>query len=179
MKNILIETNNFVIRDLELKDLSVLAETDILSFYNNSFLDRKYYLSKMVTEQYNQPRTSFSFVVTRKDNSFIGLCRLNIVDNSTLMMPCSQGEAQFSLFVQEANIDIYGKEIIQSLLRFGFEKINLKRIFCLTDTTRRIFHKILEENGFRQEAELKEYLYYDGSWHDQFQYAVLDSDLEI
>lgn len=179
MNNIKIETDKLIIRDLEIKDFGDFSRLNIFSSKSNGFLDTQYYFCKIIHEQYFQPRKSFCLALFDKRNGFCGVCSLDILDNSILMEKTLQEEAQLRLLLLDNVSKSYGVEAVLAVLKYGFAELKLKRVFSLVDVNDINQQKLLKESKFRQEGLLQEYLFYEGSWHDQLQYAVLDDDFNL
>ena len=68
----------------------------------------------------------------------------------------------------------YGTEFAAEMIRFGFEELGLHRIYSSCDAENYGSYRVMERNGMRREATLKEaILGRDGAWHDQYEYAIL------
>jgi RimJ/RimL family protein N-acetyltransferase len=68
----------------------------------------------------------------------------------------------------------YGTELVAALIRFGFEELGLHRIQISCDAENYGSYRVMERNGLRREAVSKEaVLARDGTWHDQYEYAIL------
>ena len=73
----------------------------------------------------------------------------------------------------------YGSEFAAELLRFGFEELGLHRIHTNCDAENYGSYRVMERNGMRREAVLREaILGRDGKWHGEYLYAILREEWE-
>lgn len=70
----------------------------------------------------------------------------------------------------------YGTEVMQLMLRFGFNELNLNRIFLRVYQTNLRGIRSYEKAGFKTEGRLREDRYMDGRYVDVFIMSVLRSD---
>jgi len=71
-----------------------------------------------------------------------------------------------------------GTHIVQTLIKFGFSELNLRRIYATCDTGNIGSCRIMEKNGMRREGHfIRNRLCY-GEWRDEFQYAILKDEWE-
>jgi RimJ/RimL family protein N-acetyltransferase len=67
----------------------------------------------------------------------------------------------------------YATEAARALLAFGFERLNLHRIFATCDPRNVASSRVLEKIGMRREGHLREHKWQKGRWRDSFMYAIL------
>ena len=69
----------------------------------------------------------------------------------------------------------YGTEICRELIRYGFEDLNLRRIYAYCAAANHASYKIMERNGMRREAlHIKSHWSkVDKEWVDDAVYAIL------
>jgi diamine N-acetyltransferase len=70
----------------------------------------------------------------------------------------------------------YGTEVMRLLLRFGFETLNLNRIFLRVDDDNKRGVRAYEKAGFVHEGSLRQSVYRDGHYHDLLIMSVLRSE---
>jgi ribosomal-protein-alanine N-acetyltransferase len=64
-------------------------------------------------------------------------------------------------------------EVLQALIRFGFEKMDLNRVEATTHTENQRSQRVLAKLGFQREGLLREYYCRDGVYNDQVQFSLL------
>lgn len=71
-----------------------------------------------------------------------------------------------------------GTQMARELIRFGFEELNLRRIYATCDGENYGSYRIMERNGMRKEAHFIKKRKCGESWHDEFLYAILKEEWE-
>jgi ribosomal-protein-alanine N-acetyltransferase len=64
-------------------------------------------------------------------------------------------------------------EVLQALIGFGFEKMDLNRVEATTHTENQRSQRVLAKLGFQREGLLREYYCRDGVYNDQVQFSLL------
>ena len=72
----------------------------------------------------------------------------------------------------------YGTETMQLMLKYGFETLNLNRIFLRVYEYNRRAIRSYEKNGFKLEGQLRQARYQAGRYYDEFIMSVLRSEWE-
>ena len=68
----------------------------------------------------------------------------------------------------------YGTEALLEMLRFGFEALNLNRIYARTIADNHESVRMLERNGFTREGTFRRHSWEeDGTFHDSTMYGIL------
>jgi RimJ/RimL family protein N-acetyltransferase len=70
----------------------------------------------------------------------------------------------------------YGTEVARALITFGFEQLNLHRIYATCDPQNTASAHVLEKAGMQREGHLRERKWVKGRWRDFLLYAVLDRE---
>lgn len=70
----------------------------------------------------------------------------------------------------------YATEAMRELLRIGFERGGVHRIYGQCDARNRASAALMERLGMRQEAHLRENLFIKGEWTDELDFAILDRE---
>ncbi len=65
-----------------------------------------------------------------------------------------------------------------ALLRHGFEKLNLERVYCGTAGTNVGMQKLALQMGMIEEGRRRKHLFLNGQWEDMVEYGVLRDDFE-
>jgi [ribosomal protein S5]-alanine N-acetyltransferase len=80
------------------------------------------------------------------------------------------------MFLPEYQGKGYGTEMVKALLDFGFTYMGLHSIEAVVDPNNLASGKILEKNGFRKEAHIKENFFFEGQFLDSVIYGKLKSE---
>lgn len=144
------------------------------------FLTMRYEMSLAAEENFMRERTktpvSFSaatFAIETKDGRHIGNCGLH--DAS----PENRG-ATLGVFIGERECwgKGYGTDAVRTLVRFGFEEMNLNRVelhvFHFNERAMASYRKC----GFVEEGRLRQHIYQEGVYHDLVVMAVLRDEWE-
>jgi len=111
-------------------------------------------------------------IVDRNSNALIGACGLCYID-------WIQRNADFSLYIGAGNVYIDEKFAPDSgkiLIRYGFDELNLHRIYAEVfefDTPKQ---KLMDILGFKLEGTLRQTHWSEGKWNDSLVYGILKSD---
>ena len=118
-----------------------------------------------------EPRRIFELaVVLRSENQLIGTVTL-------ALNPHERRHAAFSyLFHPSYWGQGYATEAMRRLIDFGFAELNLHRVEDACDTRNHASARVMEKLGMRREGHLRETIWKDGEWHDEYLYAVLVQD---
>ncbi len=69
-----------------------------------------------------------------------------------------------------------GKLAGLQLMRHGFDKLNLERLYCGTAATNEGMQNLALALGFREEGRRRAHLYLEGEWVDVIEYGILRSE---
>ena len=86
--------------------------------------------------------------------------------------------AEFAILIGDKNHWGQGVAYLAMLqiLKHGFEKLNLARVYCGTSHTNIGMQKLAEKVGMRLEGRRREHLYLEGSWVDMLEYGILKNE---
>lgn len=73
----------------------------------------------------------------------------------------------------------YGTETANALLRFGFQQLDLHRIYATCDPSNNASAHVLEKIGMQREGHLREHKWAKGRWRDSLLYAILESEWKL
>ena len=111
----------------------------------------------------------------REERELIGYCGLLNID-------FRNRRAELSFLVEPsraANHSLYEKDfcaVLQMLCQYGFESLNLNKIFTETFSFRKFHISILEKFGFKLEGRLREHQFERGKFWDSLIHSILLSD---
>ncbi len=176
-----IETTRLILREFREDDW-----VDVLGYWNDPSYQRYYpdiedrasvvrdLVTTFVASQSAEPRRIWQLAMSdASDGRLIGNCGIR-VNNPDI------GEANIGY---ELNPGYWGRgyatEAATAIVRFGFESLDLHRIWaeCVADNTGS--SRVLEKLGMRREAHFREHQYYRGRWWDTLIYAVLAHEWHI
>lgn len=129
------------------------------------------FVSGFVEWQSQQPRTSYQLaIVLRAEGRLIGNCgiRMEMADSQQAnvgyeLAPDYWGEG-------------YATEAAHSMLAFGFDELQLHRIWAHCVAENVASYRVLEKIGMRREGRLREEEWIRGRWWDTLVYGVLDHE---
>lgn len=72
----------------------------------------------------------------------------------------------------------HGRESTQLTLEYGFNTLNLNKIWARIIDSNKASQSNVESRGFKREGVLRDELYVDGEYHDVYRYGILRSEWE-
>ncbi|MEC4819350.1 MAG: GNAT family protein [Scytonema sp. PMC 1069.18] len=173
-----IETQRLILRDFTESDWQGVhlyaSDPEVvryLPFGPNTEEETKNFLQTEIKAHRKRHRQHFALAVTLKENKqVIGACRLSISNPNK--RESSIGFALARQFWGQG----YATETAAKLLEFGFQQLNLHRIFALSDPQNHHSMRVLVKIGMRQEGYLREYEWIRGEWRDVLLYAIVDRE---
>jgi UDP-4-amino-4,6-dideoxy-N-acetyl-beta-L-altrosamine N-acetyltransferase len=113
-----------------------------------------------------------NFCIRAEGNVLIGHCGLYYID-------WISRHAEFGLYIGEMwyRNGGYGSDALRTLIKYGFEDLNLHRITCeVYDNNEAI--KIYEHVGFKREGTMREHYYNEGRYWDAHMLGMIKEDYE-
>lgn len=126
-------------------------------------------IEDIIAEQTHTPRTSYYFAVVN-DTQVIGSCYIAVRHRDH-----RQAEIGYVVGYPYWRKG-YATEAAQEVLRYGFETLNMHRIYAEVISENRASVRVLEKVGMRQEAQLCENTYFSGRWWNTCIYALLEHE---
>lgn len=175
----MLETSRLLVRELAFTDIS-----KILEYANNDSINRylsfgsigtesgaRQYLTEAVAASSTSPRLSYKLGMAIKPLSTLsGSCWLDIED-------IESRHASIGYFVDKDHWNQgYATEMIMALLQFGFQKLELHRIYANCDAENSATRRVLEKINMRQEGLLREHCLRSYGWADVCIYGILCSE---
>jgi RimJ/RimL family protein N-acetyltransferase len=137
----------------------------------NTEQETRDHLHQTLAQQRLKPRNLYSFaVVLKNEDQLIGGVALRVSD------PESRGGFIGYVFNRRYWGQGYATEAALRLLAFGFEKLDLHRIFATCDPRNVASSRVLEKIGMRREGHLRKHKWQKGRWRDSLMYAVLEHE---
>ncbi len=128
-------------------------------------------LQSVIEEPNKSKRRKYGWAVfLKEDHTFIGEAGIN------LSIPkFRSGEVHYSLLPAFWNRG-YATEIVNAILKFGFEYLRLHRIEAGVATENFGSIRVLEKCGMSREGLHRQVLPLRDGWKDNYHYAILESD---
>ena len=120
-------------------------------------------------DRISRDQSSFSYAIVEKETDrFIGTCALMRLDPKNHHSECA-----IVIGEKDAWGRGYGKEALGLLLRYGFEELNLHRIYLRVFSFNERAIRLYLRLGFVEEGRQREALYRFGQWHDVIMMGLL------
>lgn len=162
-----------ILRDLEEQDwraVHAYASQSIVCQYQpwgpNSETESQDFVTQVVLEAANLPRSRFVFAVMEKDR-LIGAGEINIRDFTN-----RQGEIGYIIH-PDYWAKGYATEVAKLLIKFGFSTLNLHRIFATCDPRNLGSAKVLEKIDMTYEGRIRQDLLLKDGWRDSLLFSIL------
>lgn len=112
-------------------------------------------------------------IVTNRGKKHIGnisLQSINFVDRS----------AEIAIIIGDKNYwrKGIGFEAWSLAIRYGFERLNLHRLYCGTSAANVAMQRLADKLGMKKEGRRREALYKDGKYYDIIEYGLLKKEYE-
>jgi RimJ/RimL family protein N-acetyltransferase len=173
-----IETERLVLREFREDDLATMLDywrDPLYQRYNREFADMERFVGELVegfiAAQAEEPRRKRQLVIQRKaEDRMIGNVGIRVNDSEL-------GEANIGYELNPRDWGQgYATEAAGAILRFGFKKLRLHRVWaeCVVDNAGS--WRVMEKLGMRREAHFHEHQWFRGRWWDTYIYAVLANE---
>lgn len=175
---ITLQTPRLIIREFKKDDWQAAHEygsdpevVQYVPFGPNTEKDTKDFVKKVLDDQKKQPRLSYTLVlVTRSDNRLIGSCELRITSPAE-----KSGEIGYVLHRNYWGQG-YMTEAAREMIAFGFQQLNLHRIYATCYPVNTGSYRVMEKIGMQREGYLREYKLIKGTWRDCLLYSILEKE---
>lgn len=173
-----IGTERLVLRDFEEADWKLVhdyaSDPEVVRYMPwgpNTVEDTKNFIRRAIAYPQEQPRRSYSLaVVLASQNVLIGGCGIYVSNPDE-----REGYIGY-VFNRNYWRQGYATETAKALLTFGFNQLNLHRIFATCDPANTASARVLEKIGMQLEGHFREHKWVKGRWVDSLQYAILDHE---
>ncbi|MFZ3171715.1 MAG: UDP-4-amino-4,6-dideoxy-N-acetyl-beta-L-altrosamine N-acetyltransferase [Carboxydocellales bacterium] len=165
-------TSKLIIRSLQEKDTALIVkwrnDLEITKFlFSSRGLTREEHLAWLA--QLADDNTRREFLLVEKENGFpIGTIGLSNVD-----FLHRKGELGIMIGEKEFQGRGYGKEACQFIVKYGFGKLGLNKIYLRAFTDNESAITLYEKIGFQKEGILREEIFKDGLFKDVMAMAIL------
>ena len=174
-----IETSRLILSEIKEDDIADIHEMHCffeVSKFNTigipkSMEETRKVLEKAFSDQANEERTSYTWVIREKGTgAFVGEIGMNVYPQKY-----SRAEIFYNLHPDQWGRG-YATEAALGILKFGFEELKLHRIEAgVAVENERSIH-LLEKIGMIREGRHRKILPIRGGWYDNFHYAILEED---
>jgi RimJ/RimL family protein N-acetyltransferase len=173
-----LETERLILRKLKEDDFDAVysyincAETGIyFPWGSNSEEEARYYIALAITEAGKEPIFHYHYAAVRKEtDKLIGGCRVSCDGSLCWVLHRDYWNQGF------------GTEMGKAMMQYGFEELNLHRLFATCDTENTGSYRLMERLGMRREGTFLEYRppnkLSDKKYGDCFIYAILKDEWE-
>ena len=177
--NLTIKTDRLILRPFEKSDLK-----DVLAYLSlpdmQRYLDWKARDNSEATSAFDAMRKQVRLmrpgdiltlaVVRKSDGVVMGHVALKWTDATA-----AQAELRFAMapaFRRQG----YASEAIQAVMKYGFDKHRLHRVFARTAGHNEASARLLKKIGMRLEAHYREHALFQGEWDEELHFAILDRE---
>lgn len=172
-----IETNNLVLREMELSDaeaiFQIYADNDVTKYIDmetaTDLAQAKFLVNRRVELFRSGQRIRWG-IARKDDNIIIGSCGFTQWNKNS-----HQAEIGYELAKKHWRKGIM-TEALEAVIYFGFQRMELNRIEALVMLENIASITLLEKLGFREEGILREYGYWKGKFHDLKMFSLLKRD---
>jgi len=170
-----ISTERLLLRELTYSDVNDIQEyaTDpkvikYLTFGPNTEEETRNFIELCTSNQKQDPRKNYELGITLpSENKLIGGCGIRVTSSGNSVANigyCLNRNYWGNGFASEA---AYG------LLKFGFEELNIHRIYAICDPENVGSQRVLEKIGMAYEGHLRQNVVIHGEHRDSLMYAIL------
>jgi len=142
----------------------------------NNEEDTKQFIKRVIKKANTDPRVDYDFAVILKDTAqLIGACGMYTNKEQ------NEGNIGWVLHMNHWKKG-YGTELAHALLEFGFEDLDLHRIYATCYAENYGSYRVMERNGMRREGYFKQCRAGrpcdPEPWYDELHYAMLREEWE-
>lgn len=159
-------------------DVHTYASMEIVCQYQpwgpNTKEETLIFMEAVLQDAKKKPRSRFTFAIFEQETAtMIGSGEITIRDTIN-----REGEIGY-IFHPDYWGQGYATEVARLLVNFGFDELNLHRIYATCDPRNGASAKVLEKLGMVKEGCLRENLYIKGGWRDSFVYSILEHEWNL
>ena len=167
-------TSRLTLRRFKLADLPALrayrTDPDVAQFQSWGDQDDETELRRFVAEmETREPLAGLQIAVALRDTDAL-LGDLYICGTTE-----SQAELGYT-FARAAQGQGYATEAVRGLLGYCFNELKLHRVVGIAAVENAPSWRLMERAGMRREAHARLSYRYRGVWHDEYQYAILQTE---
>lgn len=175
------ETKRLVLRDFVDADWKAVydyaSDAKVVRYMDwgpNTEEETREFIQRAIAYQNEKPRRHYDLaVVLKSQNTIVGGCGIHVSNPDN-----SEGWIGY-LFSYDSWGKGYATETAKALLEFGFEKLNLHRIFATCDPANTASAHVMEKAGMKLEGHLVGHKWAKGKWRNSLLYVALNHGWEV
>ena len=132
-----------------------------------NMLNQNKWFSALLTD-----KTNIMFIIEKKEDSvIIGCCGLTYIN-------WKEGHGEVSIYIGDPKWQEkgYASGALQLLLKYGFCELRLHRVYAIIFEYNERSLIFFEKNGFKLEGRHREARFWDGKFHDELVYGLLEHE---
>jgi ribosomal-protein-alanine N-acetyltransferase len=173
-------TARLKIREFTANDYAALRDMDSREEFNlyergvTSEDDTRRSLEESISSQIEIPRTMYRLAITVLPVDMVK----GVIKISSLYANIREWEVGWAVHPDEWNQG-YATEAARSMIDWAFREQNVHRVvaFCHADNIASV--RVMEKLGMHRDGRLRETRWLDGTWWDEYVYAILDKEWNI
>jgi [ribosomal protein S5]-alanine N-acetyltransferase len=166
-----LETKRLILRPLAASDARAIFEYSKNPAFSQCLKRKKAFsrkdVLKYVSGILHKDPLLYWAVILKENNRLIGDCGL-----CELNQDAQRAELSYAISPDVWNQG-YATEVVDCVIRYGFEQNNLNRIEAHCNTGNAASEKVLQKNGLNLEGILRQYIQCDGQPLDMKMYSIL------
>ncbi|WP_432407681.1 GNAT family N-acetyltransferase [Wukongibacter sp. M2B1] len=174
----IVETNRLILRELIETDIEAVHEyasdpvnSKYVPWGPNTLEETEDFVRLYIKYQNQRDRVDFELAVIEKcSGKLIGICGLHISDKEN-----NGGWIGYCINKPYWGKG-YGTEIAENLLKLGFRKFELHRIYATCHPSNVASERILQKIGMKKEGYMRKDVRFKGGWRDSLLYAILEDE---
>jgi [ribosomal protein S5]-alanine N-acetyltransferase len=131
----------------------------------------RFYLHNVITRASEQPRTEFRLALTIRPADIV---------RGRVKLICPRPEAGEWEIGWALHRDVWGKgyatEAARAMLGFAFSELGVHRVVAFCNALNTASYRVMEKLGMQRDGWLRESLWWNGQWVDEYLYAILERD---
>jgi RimJ/RimL family protein N-acetyltransferase len=174
----MLEGKQLRLRSFEIADAEIINQ-QFNQLETRQFLDMPYPFSLEDMKQWikktwetRKNHQNYFFAIEQFDTQqLLGVCGLMHISKIN-----RKAELMIVIYDKQYHDKGYGSEAVRLLLDFGFNQLNLHRIFLFTHDINKRAQRVYEKIGFKPGGRRRQASFFEGSYHDLLLYDMLASE---
>lgn len=174
-----IYTERLILREFEPEDwpdvYKYLSDPEVLQFteyYPCGEEQARIYVQTMLSLQKERPRKHIKLAVLLKESG-------RVIGECSLLIGSSDETAEFCCRYNRAFWNRgYATEAACAVVKFGFDRLGLHRIYTLCDTRNTASSRVAEKAGMQKEGCMREHKWVKDCWIDSSVYSILEHEFK-
>lgn len=171
------ETSRLAIREFKAEDWTSVHRyasdervTEHTLWGPNEEEDSVAFIQLCLEQQQKEDRTEYSLAVEKKETgTLIGGCNIIFMGSNAEIGYC---------FHPDYWGQGYASEAAAVMLQYGFDHLNVHRIYATCRPGNIGSSKVMIRNGMTQEGLLREHIFYKGKYHSSYLFSVLKQEYQ-